>query len=168
MIGKVFNPRNAEHERFKPIAIWVTTGSGSVVYGGTKYLRELSKGKYLNLFTELARVRRAVKVDTKSVDDRAMELKIRVPDEEFDDEHIVALIGLSKCCLVCTDDLRSLPYLKRKDLYPRGVKPPYIYRSLTDKKHCCAKLIVEICPTRVANYRHGKKSKSRPKAELLN
>jgi hypothetical protein len=167
VIGKVFNQRNAEHKRFSPVALWVTTGTGSVIYGGTKYLKEFGEGKYLGLFAELLKASRAVRVETKAVDDRALELKAKVPEEEFDDEHIVALVGLSKCCLVCTDDLVSPPYLRRKDLYPPGVKTPYIYRSLADKKHCCVRLIVEICPRRVAPSRREKKPRARPSVEIL-
>jgi len=166
VIGKVFDRRNAEHARFRPIATWVTTGNGSVIYGGTKYMKELGEGKFLALFTELSKVRRAIMVSAMAVDDRARVLKELVPDKDFDDEHIVAIIGVSRCCLVCTDDVRALPYLKRKDLYPDGVKIPHIYRSLADKRHCCNRLIVEICPNRSVPVRRGKKPKSRPKVAM--
>jgi hypothetical protein len=166
-ISKVFDPRNAEHDRFRPVALWVTSGSGSVIYGGTRYLKELGEGRYLRLFTELLKARRAVRIDTRAVDDLAVKLKIKVPDKNFDDEHIVALVGLSRCCLVCTDDTKSLPYIRRSDLYPPGVKVPYIYRSLKHRKHCCSRLLVEVCPRRVAQSKGGKKPKSRPTVEAL-
>jgi hypothetical protein len=166
VIGKVFDRRNNEHARFKPVTLWVTIGNGSVVYGGTKYLKELGGGKYLALFAELAKVRRAVRVSTKAVDDRARQLKELVPEDEFDDEHLVALVGISRCCLVCTDDLKFLPYLRRKDLYPDGVRVPHVYRAIADRRYCSDRLIVEICPRRVALSRRGKKSKSRPKVAI--
>src|ERR1022692_3881693 len=125
VIGKVFDRRNVQHARFKPVKDWVTTGAGSVIYGGTKYLKELGDGRYLGLFTELLRMRRAIKVDKQAVDDRARALKVEVPDREFDDEHIVALVGISRCCVVCTDDKNAIPYLRRRDLYPPGVKVPH-------------------------------------------
>jgi hypothetical protein len=165
-IGKVFDRHSKDHKRFRPVALWVASGDGSVIFGGTKYLKELGEGKYLALFKELLGARRAVRMDTKAVDDRAEMLRVSVPDEDFDDEHIVALVGLSKCCLVCTDDIRSLPYLRRRDLYPPGVDVPYIYRALAHKKHCCSRLIVGVCPKRVARSRRGKKPKSRPNVEL--
>lgn len=160
-ISKVFDPRNVEHKRFKPVASWVTSGLGSIIYGGTKYMKELGEGKYLQLFLELLRARRAVRMDTKAVDDLALKLKAAVPDEDFDDEHIVALVGISRCCLVCTDDARSIPYLRPRNLYPPGAKPPHIYRSLSDKKHLHSRFIVEVCPKRTALSRRGKKPKSR-------
>lgn len=166
-IGKVFDQKNAEYQRFQPVHLWVMTGDGSVIYGGTKYLKELGEGKYLNLFTELLKVRRAIKINSESVDKRAVQLKIRVPDDAFDDEHIVALVGISRCCVVCTDDVNSLPYLKRRDLYPSGVKVPKIYRSIEDKKLCSSRLMSEICPSRLPQRRrNNKKPKSRPKIHL--
>jgi hypothetical protein len=41
-----------------------------------------------------------------------------------------------------------------------------VYRSIADKKHCCERLIVDICPKRVVTPRRGKKPKSRPKMEI--
>lgn len=129
-------------------------------------LKELGEGRYLSLFTELVKANRAVKIDTRSVDDRESELRAKVRDEAFDDPHILALVGVSRCCLVCTDDVRMLPYLKRKDLYPPGVKVPRTYRSLADRKHCCTKTMVEVCPPRAsAPTQRRKKAKSRPKLD---
>jgi len=165
-IGKVFDSRNADHSRFKPVARWVTHGHGSVIYGGAKYLAELGKGKYLGLYVELLKNGRAVRIDRKSVDDRAVLLKAKIKDKKFNDEHIVALVGLSKCRLVCTDDIESLPYLKRKELYPQGVRVPYIYRNPADSKHCCTQMIVEICKQRSATSRRDRKPKQRPPVKM--
>jgi hypothetical protein len=166
VIGKVFDPYSTEHHRFRPVALWVTTGNGSVIYGGTKYMKELGEGRYLALFKELGTARRAVVVGTKDVDDRAQVLKELVPEAKFDDEHLIALVGISKCCLVCTDDLKCLPYLRRRDLYPDGVRIPHVYRSIADRRHCCDRLIVGICPKRVVSLRHRKKPKARPKVAI--
>lgn len=163
VLGKVFDRNNVDHARFKPVCEWVVDGSGSVVFGGSKYLKELGSGKYLKLFTELKKVRRAVEIPKKEVDDRARELKAIVRDENFDDEHIVAIVGLSKCRLVCTDDERLLPYLKRKDLYPQGVRVPKVYRSTTDRQHCVDRLLVGICPKRNQMTRRERKPKNRPR-----
>jgi hypothetical protein len=166
-VSKVFDADNAEHPRFKPVAAWVASGAGSVIYGGSTYMRQLGEGKFLSLFVELRKAQRAVSIDDADVDKRELILKERVPDKEFDDAHIVALVGLSKCCLVCTDDLASLPYLKRKDLYPPGVKVPHIYRNLEDRRHCCGRLIVDVCPKRTPAPLTNKKSKKRPRVEIL-
>lgn len=166
-LSKVFDSSNSEHARFKPVAVWVTTGTGSVVWGGSKYIKELGKGRYLRFFGELTKANRAVMVDTAAVDERARRLRAKVPDKEFNDPHIVALVGVSRCCLVCTDDTESLPYLRRNDLYPDGVRAPHIYRQLKDAKHCSSRLIVDICPKRAAASRRGKKPKARPVVETM-
>ncbi len=166
-LSKVFDQTNAQHSRFKPVFRWVMSGNGSVVYGGTKYIKELGRGRYASLFVELVKIRRAVEIPKKAVDDRAAELKRLVPDDDFDDEHIVALIGISGCRLVCTGDKRSLPYLRRRDLYPQGVRIPTVYRSQVDQRHCCDGLIADICPKRILRSRQRKKPKARPKIELM-
>ena len=71
---------------------------------------------------------RLVRIPDDAVDALAAELKKRVPQKEFNDEHIVALVALSKCCVVCTDDKRAIQFLKRKD--PKGV-PPSKYNKST-------------------------------------
>ena len=166
-LSKVFDSSNSEHARFKPVATWVTVGAGSVIWGGSAYIRELGNGRYLRFFGELTKANRAVRMDTLAVDDRARKLKARVPEREFDDPHIVALVGIARCCLVCTDDTKSLPYLRRRDLYPDGVRVPRIYRSLSDAKHCSNRLIVSACPKRIAIHPGGKKPKARPTVEIM-
>ena len=97
VIGKVFDKNNAQHKKFTAVYAWVTEGTGTVIYGGTKFFKELGHGRYLALFTELRKVRRAINIDTRAVDARASVVKAIAPEKEFDDEHIVALVGVSRC-----------------------------------------------------------------------
>ena len=54
-IPKVFDPMNREHTRFIPVWKWINNGKGRMIYGGTKYLKELSHlSKYLPLIVESA------------------------------------------------------------------------------------------------------------------
>ena len=84
-------------------------------------------------------------MNDRTVDKTAAALKERVNDENFDDEHLVALVSVSKCRVVCTDDQRAYPYLKRGDLYPPGVKRPKIYRTARNADLCCAANVVDVC-----------------------
>ena len=146
--GSVFNKKAQEHTRFEPVFNWLFKGyGGRLIYGGTKYKREvdLRNSKYRPLLAELERKGRLLAIPDGKVDRVAAELKRRVPDADFDDEHIVALVVVSKCCVVCTDDKRSFPFLRRKDMYPLGVKPPKIYQSPKNAKLCCSKHVVKIC-----------------------
>jgi len=48
------------------------------------------------------------------------DLEIR-PD--FDDPHIVALLNISNCKNICTDDYRAIPFFKEKSFYSNSVIP---------------------------------------------
>jgi predicted nucleic acid-binding protein len=142
----VFSEKAKGHARFAPVLKWITTGNGKMVLGGEKYARELRGSGFTKILAELSRRQRIVLVSNEAVDHYAAQLKIRVPDEDFDDEHIVALVAISRCCVICSDDKRSFPYVRRRDLYPKGVKPPKIFRYAShEKKLCCEKHIVPIC-----------------------
>src|ERR1035438_10317931 len=119
-IPLVFDPHKPGHNRFVPIMKWVTDGNGCIVYGGTKYRRELKCMKrYFRLFGQLHRQGRVVILPNPPIDKYAAELKVRVPAKAFDDEHLVAIIACSSCRIICTDDKAAHLYLKRQDLYPR-------------------------------------------------
>jgi len=145
VFGSVFNKRAKEHTQYAPVIKWLITGNGKMIYGGTKYNDELRGSLYRRMLAELARSNSLVKIPSDPVDKYAADLKVRVPDKAFDDEHIVALVAISKCCVVCTDDKKSLRYLKRLDLYPRGVNPPKIYKRKSHAKLCCNTHIVAVC-----------------------
>jgi hypothetical protein len=145
----VFEGDNKRHEKFVPVLKWITEGKGYMIYGGTKYDTELGKTtKILNIVVQLRKQRRAVHLSTAKVDALAATLKQKYPDPQFNDEHIVALVIASRCCVVCTDDNVAIAYLKRTDIFSGydGVSCPKIYRG--HKKHkdlCCDKHIVEKC-----------------------
>lgn len=116
-----------------------------MIYGGSKYNQELKGGKFNSVLAELGRKGKLVKLPGSKVDKYASDLELRVPEAAFDDAHIVALVAISKCRVVCTRDKAALPYLKRRDLYPKGVKPPKIYQQSGNIKLCCEKHVVDAC-----------------------
>ena len=147
--SKVFNEDDKNHDHFAPILKWITKKNGKIIIGGSKYAKEvLERGAALDLLTELERKNRLVKLDDKEVDDYAAALKKKAPEAKFNDEHIVAMVGISRCCVVCTDEKKAVPYLKRKDFYPAGVKPPSIYRNENHARLCCPRHIVGKCRDR--------------------
>jgi hypothetical protein len=98
-IPSVFGAESQDHSDFIPVLIWITSPyrRGCIIYGGTKYKRELGKlHKYLPVIGELAKQRRAIELPGAPVDAYAAELKIRVPNRNFDDEHLVALVATSQ------------------------------------------------------------------------
>src|SRR5215212_7875636 len=97
-LARVFDRKNSEHAPFAPILDWITVGKGRIIYGGTKYMKELSEArKFLGMVTELSRAGRAISLPQQEVDDFAAAAKSREPDSRFNDEHIVALVVASRC-----------------------------------------------------------------------
>ena len=101
--------------------------------------------RYIRIINELDRAGKVVKVSNTLVDRIAAQLKAKIPDAQFNDEHIVAIVIVSRCKIVCSDDKESYPYIRRPDLYPKGMKRPKIYRSQGHGQMCCKSNIVAIC-----------------------
>jgi hypothetical protein len=53
-------------------------------------------------------------------------------DVDFNDKHLVAIVEVSNCRLICTNDEKAMPYIKNKDFY-ETVKPPKIYTGLRNE-----------------------------------
>ncbi len=138
----VFKKQSSE---FIPVYNWIFQGNGKMVFGGSRYAKELSKlAKYLDLIKELKRINKVVVVDKSIVDSCEKKMKEIEPKNDFDDPHIVAIVEASGCRVVCTTDERSDKYLKDKRFYEKSKKPS-IYRT---KKHVHllnCKNVVAIC-----------------------
>jgi predicted nucleic acid-binding protein len=147
--GSVLNTSSKDHKRFAPVYDWLMYGKGGrLIYGGAKYKKEidLQAEHYKKLIQEIERMGRLVPLNDAAVDKLAATVKAKVNDKDFDDEHLVAIVGISKCCVVVSLDKRADRFLKRRDLYPDGVKPPKIYRNTRSKKLCgCERNIAAIC-----------------------
>lgn len=146
-LANVFEEKAKNHQSFIPVLAWIRSGKGRMIYGGTKYNTELGRAtKVLGIVSELSRQRRTVKLPNDVVDQIADGLKGQFPEPEFNDEHIVALVIASRCCVVCTNDNIAITYLKRIDVFPPGMSRPKIYRGhKSHKKLCCDENIVAIC-----------------------
>ena len=128
--ASVFNQKSSDHDQFQPIKNWIYSGSGRIVYGGTKYLLELTRsGKYLKIFVELGNIRKATILDKKKVDRMERDIKEKNTNPYFNDTHIVAIVVISGCRIVCSKDSSSDVFLKDKRLYPKNFKVPKIYRD---------------------------------------
>jgi hypothetical protein len=116
-----------------------------MIFGGKKYKRELARmSQYVRIINELARAGKVIELEGREVDLSAERLKVKVPDHAFNGEHLVAILLVSGCRVVCTDDKRAHPYLKRSDLYPPG-KRPQIYSRKSHSFMCGGSNITEIC-----------------------
>lgn len=156
-LGPVLDQNNENHPRFRPILRWITKGNGSLIYGGCKYKKELKRAKrYLSLIAELDRMGKVIILADREVDELAKRLKCYIRKADFNDEHLVAIVQVARCGVVCTDDVAAQKYLVRSDLYPKGIKKPKIYKQARYHEGLCGgKYIVGICRQRI-----GKKSAS--------
>ena len=140
----VFKQNTARHTDFKPILNWIVSGKGKVVYGGSKYNTELKRaGSYLFLFTELDRAGKSIRLIDNDVDEVQHSLDQEIPNSN--DSHLMAIIIVSKCKLLCTCDRRSMPNIKNRNYYPSGVNPPKIYCQLRNRRLLNDSNIAEIC-----------------------
>ena len=147
----VFNETDKNHFNFVAIVDWLENRRGKIVIGGSKYRKEIETKKVTRLLRNFDQAGRLVKVNDAKVDQIAADLKKRVPEKEFDDEHLVAIISVSRCIVICTNEKRAIPYLKRRDLYPNGVSRPKIYRTMRNADLCCEEHIVDCCRRRVGD-----------------
>jgi hypothetical protein len=84
-------------------------------------------------------------VDEKRVDEKQAELEKLVNHKNFDDPHIIAIIIVSGCQIICSTDDRAYPFFKMKELYPKNFTRPKIYSGLNNKDLLCDENIVDAC-----------------------
>jgi len=156
--GPVFEKESKNHDDFEPIYRWVSKGFGKIVYGGSKYKKELYQSrKYTRLFKRYNTARRIIKISDEEVDEiekiisKELEEKIKPNisnhdfDENFNDPHIVSIAIVSKCRIVCTNDKGLSDFLKMSQFYPQGVDIPKIYRNKSNRNLLNHDNIAEIC-----------------------
>lgn len=142
----VFNETNANHEEFKPVFDWIEKGKGKIVFGGAKYMKELEKARqYLRLFVDYSKKGKTVRINDEEVDKHEKEIKLKVIDSKFNDAHIIAIIAVSKCKVLCSYDKKSFDYIQNPTLYPKGVNRPKIYSKKSCENLLVNDNIVEIC-----------------------
>ena len=148
--ASVFDPSSEKHSEFKPVLEWIVFGNGKIVYGGSKYKQELREArKYLSFFLELSKARKTKEINDAEVDEKQKEIERIVNDKKFNDPQIVAIIVVSGCKLICSEDKSAYPFFKRKDLYPKHITRPKIYSKASNADLLSDNNIAEICkPTR--------------------
>jgi hypothetical protein len=145
-ISNVFNSRDERHSEFIPVLNWILYGRGKIVFGGETYRQELKNSKsYLPLIVELGRARKTVPVSEDQVNDyesRTIEL---VKDKNCDDAHLIAIIAVSGCRLICSNDCASHKYVKNKKLYPKRCRVPSFYTNTSNSDLLTDNNITKIC-----------------------
>jgi hypothetical protein len=142
----VFNEKNEKHNEFKPVLDWIKEGKGRIVYGGSKYLSELEKmTHYRRILIDYERKRKTIKLDDYKVDQKQQEIEGIIKHPDFNDSHIVAIIIVSRCRLLCSKDSSSYPFIRNKTLYPSKFGKISIYRGYNDKDMLLSRNVKRLC-----------------------
>ncbi len=145
-LSPVFNKEDEYHDDFKPVLNWIIKGKGKLVYGGKKYKEELRKAKkYLKILILLKKRNKIVEIDDKKADKEHKKLLEKIEEPDFDDPHLIAIIIVSGCKLICSVDKRAYKFIKEKSLYPAHFETPRIYRGKSNKNLLSDKNIADIC-----------------------
>lgn len=136
--SRVFCRKNKEHYAFQPVLNWIINGNGFLVYGGSKYKRELLKSSsYLKFFRLLNDYRKVITFPDDLIDDYQRHYQSIIRDADFDDPHLPAIVLASKCRLICTCDTRSKRFVTSPELYPKNFHTPYYYTGIRDEYLLC-------------------------------
>ena len=130
-LPKVFRSSDKEHKKFQAVCDWIVHGEGTLVYGGSKFIDELTLDhrwfvRFLRLLQDQGK---ATCADKRKVDARQAKVQAMVTDPDFDDPHLIALVGVTGCKLVATSDKRAEKFLLDRSLYPKGINTPSIFKD---------------------------------------
>ena len=150
-LSMVFNSSNSRHNEFTDVKQYIDSRAGFVVFGGTKYKAELAEaGRYLRLLRQLRDAGKAISILDNAVDTIEVHVLALTDKTDCDDQHVIALLGASRCALLCSIDNRSFPFVKDKSLYPKGSPAVRIYTSPRNRK-----LLKKVDPSCLRNVEVG-------------
>lgn len=142
-LPSVFDKRSLNHHEFEPVYNWIWEGKGQIVFGGTKYIKEI--GKFMAIFSELKKANKAIYINNDKVDKKEKIVSDLIQHKDFDDQHLVGLLLESKCKLICSLDERAYPYFTSSVFFSPASKKPKIYNSKKIKKILNDHNIAQIC-----------------------
>lgn len=131
----VFDVKNAEHSRYRPVLDYLFKGKGVLSGGGTRYLEEISKVRVaLGALKQLEQAGRFRISKREAVDLEETRICALAPPPACDDQHLIALVCVSHARVIASDDRRADKFIKDRSLYPVGVRRPAIYRQASHKR----------------------------------
>lgn len=141
----VFDQSNERHRDFSPVKEWLERGLGFLLFGGTRYLKELSMSyRHLRLVRQLRDAGKAIEISTPAVDKMEALILAATEGTKCNDQHVMALLAAARCSLLCSEDSKSFEFIKNRSLYPRGSPKVRIYSSAKNislLSRCCRKNI---------------------------
>jgi hypothetical protein len=142
----IFKQADPDHAAFSPVKSWVISGPGKFVIGGSKYRAELNAVRsILPFLTELEKRGKIVRKSDAEVDAEERKVKLIEPSSDFDDPHLVALIRLTGCKLICVRDTRSHKFLRATRLYRVAKERPHLYTRAKNANLLCNNNLSPCC-----------------------
>ena len=130
---------------FAPAYDWIRNGPGKVITGGTSYDNELKRSeRTLALIVNLAKISRTIHLPDLEVD-QAEEFIVNNIGLHSNDPHIIAMVVVSKCCIVCTKDVPLTDDFADNFRAKFGVRRPRVYKRKEHKTLLCNKNIANVC-----------------------
>lgn len=131
-LSLVFDPNNQNHTEFKPIFDYIDSGLGTMAYGGSKYEEELKRmTRILRLIVELQKRGSVICLERDDVDSMSEIVADAANNPRFNDPHIIAIVIVGKCRLVCSIDKDLHVFIQERSLYPKHFRVPKIYTGLS-------------------------------------
>jgi hypothetical protein len=142
----MFKPTDPDHSAFSAVKNWVANGPGKFVMGGAKYRAELiAVRSVLQFLTELEKRGKVVRRSDAEVDAEELIVKTIEPTKDFDDPHLVALVRLTGCKLICIRDPRSHRFLRATRLYRSTKERPRLYTRAKNAGLLCSNNLAPCC-----------------------
>lgn len=158
LFSSITGKSDKKYKDYKPVVDWVVYGKGKVVYGGSKYAREVMRhGRFSTFIAELRRMSKTVVIDKKDVDFSHKFLERSFRGKKYNDHHILAIVVVSGCKLICSVDKGLHSLVKecystesRKTIIngcpnPGTLRKPSIYQNGEHKKLLCDSNIAQCC-----------------------
>jgi len=129
-----FNENNSLYSEFEIVNRMIMNNKIKLIYGGSTYREELKRmPNYLKIIVELRKAGKAHLLETSEVDNKENEIETNPLCIGCNDIHIIAIVIVSGCRLVCSRDIGLHPYLRKRDLYPNRLSPPKIYQGISHR-----------------------------------
>lgn len=158
VFSPLVNPHMRNHREFQPVLEWIVSGKGKIVYGGTTYEQEVSRHRNFREFlVQMEHKGKTVNVHCVDVDCVEISLSQAIQGPGFNNHHIVAIVLVSSCKLVCSNDtglhaLISTCYsrgaralIKKISPNPGSIQCPKIYKNRRHRALLSDRNIAKCC-----------------------
>jgi hypothetical protein len=155
LFSSICNIDSHDHGDFKPVLEWVLNSKAKILYGGSTYESEVKKhSKFRRLLFEFEHKGKAQNIIKEYVNNVEEFLKPKFIRVDFDDHHIIAILLVSGCKLLCSKDSglvdllkssyksQSIKNIKKQFNYINTTVRPKIYKSTKNADLLCDRNIV--------------------------